>query len=276
MQFSPSEVSPASLASGPNVGFNVSHAPAIALWKAHAINCTPNEAVGVLTADGNFHPIENISPEPNRHFTYRAEDYLAIEAQSEIIAMLHSHTDDPPDDKGRSPTVYMDPSKLDMENQIRMGLPWGISIARADSCSDPIWWGDTLPIRPLLGRVFMHGIQDCYTLVRDWHRLQGVVLPEVPRDDFWWTHDGVDLYAEAFEKNGFEVVTNRDLQPGDGFLAAIRSPKLNHAGIYIGKGQILHHLANQLSMRSSAGLWRGKMAMILRHKDLPETLKEIV
>lgn len=273
MQSSPSAASPASLASGLDVGFNVSHAPAIARWKAHAINCAPHEAVGVLTADGRFAPLTNVSPEPWRHFTYKAEDYLAA---GEVIAMVHSHTPDAPDAKGRVNPAYHDPSKLDMENQIRMAMPWGISVCANGSCSDPVWWGDSLPIRPFLGRNFMHGIMDCYSLVRDWHRWQGVLLPEVPRDDYWWTQDGVDLYASMFEQNGFEKVAGRDLQPGDGFLMKIRADRLNHAGIYLGNGVILHHLANQLSLRSSAALWRGKMDVVLRHKDLPATLKDIV
>jgi cell wall-associated NlpC family hydrolase len=261
---------PVSLVSKLEVGFNTSHATAIAEWKQYAINCMPNEAVGFLTEAG-FVPATNSSADPKNHFKVSGEEFLMA---GEVIGILHSHTagyTDPVTGLTSSPQAF--PSKLDMENQIASDVPWGLSVVSSESASEPIWWGDTLPIRPLVGRPFIHGVTDCYSLGRDWHRLQGIEFPDFPRDHAWWEPeypDAPDMYLEGFESAGFVQVHRTDPIPGDCFVCSIRSKKRNHAGVYIGNGMILHHLSGHLSTRSPASRYRTVLDFWIRHKDLPE------
>ncbi len=99
-----------------------------------------------------------------------------------------------------------------------------------------------------MSRGFVHGITDCYSLIRDWYILnKDVQLPNTPRNWKWWLGDE-DFYEDGFAKNGFKIVPTEEImrngpQIGDGFLIKLRSKKINHAGIYVGDGKGLHHVA---------------------------------
>jgi proteasome lid subunit RPN8/RPN11 len=278
MQSIPSVVSPASLACAHDVGLNTSHPRALKAWREYAIQHVPNEACGFFLRGDHFYPIENRSETPDRHFIFDSFEYADISDQVEGI--VHSHTPGPDLDHRGEPMLADDtPTKLDMESQIASDVPWGISCADATHVSDPLWWGDSLPIRPLLGRVFKHGINDCYSLVRDWHRLQGVHFEDVPRDMGWWKNvsdAGVaefDLYTDLFESRGFERVQRVAPKTGDCFIARLHSPVVrNHAGVFIDDERFIHHAGGQLSLRQFGHVWQPKLDFIVRHKDLPETL----
>lgn len=241
---------------------------AIDAWRVHAIERFPEEACGFVLADGSFLPAKNVSDNPKSHFAIDAQEAVAA---GDIVAYIHSHTMEEKDELGRVIPVSAEPSKLDMENQIITDRPWGISVCDGENVTTPVWWGDQLPIQPLIGRQFLHGISDCYTLVRDWHRLKGIVYPEHPRDDYWWSTEGLDLYIDNFEAAGFERVYRRHPMPGDVFLCSLRSKVMNHAGVYVGNGLILHHVPNRLSMETPAQIYQQKMTYLIRHKNLPET-----
>jgi len=144
-----------------------------------------------------------------------------------------------------------------------------------ENTTDPQCWGDQLPKAPLLGRPFVHGIWDCYSLVRDWHASEhGIIIPEYPRAHLWWRpedgYEGGNMYEEGFVEAGFKRVIRSSPLPGDCFICRLKSPVLNHAGVYLGNDTILHHPGGSLSLRSPASRWSSKMDFLVRHKDLPE------
>lgn len=186
------------------------------------------------------------------------------------MAVLHSHPGGP-----------LFPSEADMRGQIASEVPWGIIPLDEDRIGDPIMWGDSLPIADVIGREFMHGVRDCYSLIRDCFRLgrdrlaaQGVAdwpyepieLEEIPRDDAWWDGDQ-DLYGDNFARVGFRSVPLHEAMPGDVFLMSIRSPKANHGGLILPNNLILHHLPARLSRREPAGIWLRNATLILRWSD---------
>jgi cell wall-associated NlpC family hydrolase len=120
---------------------------------------------------------------------------------------------------------------------------------------------------PLIGREFVHGIQDCFTLIADWYeRERGIILPNFHRDDNWWLN-GENLYLDNYEKAGFRAVdVGSNPEPGDVFLMQVRSRVPNHAGIYIGNGMFIHHLYRQLSRRDVyGGPWAEKTRLVVRY-----------
>lgn len=121
---------------------------------------------------------------------------------------------------------------------------------------------------PLVGRQFCHGITDCYSLVRDWHKREhGIELPDFERRDGWW-HNGQDLYMEQFRQAGFEPAKGEP-RSGDCFLMQVRAPVANHAAIYLGDGLILQHLHGRLSSRDVySGYFQEVARVRIRHKDL--------
>lgn len=265
MLYIPSEASPASLALASEVGLNLYYPLTIRQWKAYAIEQFPKEAVALILKDGSLVPVENLHEDPNDHFEF---DLAVLAYYGDSVAgLVHSHTPGWKGDPSVKPSA--EPSEADMASQIATAIPWGISTCSADSVSDPIWWGDSLSIRPLLGRQFVHGIMDCYSLVRDFHRLNGITFEDVPRDSDWWTQDK-DLYMELFESRGFERVQRVAPKAGDCFICSLRSDKRNHAGVFISDDLFIHHPGDSLSVRSQANRWRQKLDFLVRHKDLPE------
>lgn len=248
--------------------------------KAHARAEYPRESCG-LVVDGSYMPCENMARPIVEHqegnndcqcqlCSFRIDPALSAKYQGRIDAVLHSHPNGP-----------LFPSRADVEAQMQSGLVWGIICLDEERISEPMLWGDALPVQPLLGRQFNHFMSDCYTLIRDTYRLgraelakQGIsdwpydpiLLPECPRDDAWWEGD-FDLYTDNFPRAGFRQISSKEVRPGDVFLASIRSSKLNHGGLYLGNNLIMHHLPNRLSRREPVGVWGRYVSVWLRHDN---------
>lgn len=222
--------------------------------RKHAIQEYPRESCG-LVIDGAYLPCENVAPDPLTHFAIADSVYLQALQTGKIEAIFHSHPDGP-----------AFPNELDMTSQLATAVPWGIIVTDGERASDPIMWGETLAVPDLIGRKFIHGVADCYTLIRDYYLLErNVTLPEFPRSDAWW-NEGGDLYRSGFQKAGFREIQQSEIQPGDVFLMSIRSKVPNHGGIFYGNNLILHHLPERLSRREPIGIWLRAIDMWLRYE----------
>lgn len=229
-----------------------------------ALRSYPDEAVWVVTESG-CRQVPNTHPDPRNHFRIASDDLRDAYLEG-LLAVVHSHPDQP--DR---------PSEADMRGQLETAVPWGIISTDGTNCLPIVWWGEGVPIPPLRGRGFRHGITDCYALIRDYYRLEkGILLPEFPRSWDWW-HHGQDLYSEGFPKAGFrrfdpDVESPRE---GDMWFSQIRSEVPNHGGIYLGDETILHHSTarravdpTRLSRREPIHRWLPHITHWLRHEDL--------
>lgn len=226
----------------------------------HALRDFPNEACGALTPQG-YVPLPNRHPEPTKHFDCAA-DVAELQIAGTLRAVVHSHV-------ARNPG----PSANDMIQQMAMDIPWGIVLTDGESARPPFFWGDMLEPPPLLGRKFRHGPSgsdgrgDCYALIRDWYRMTlAINLVEGPRDDNWW-EAGQNLYLENLERAGFVTSPDgaRNPQPGDVILIHEFGPVPAHAGVYVGQGLFMHHLANRLSRREPTGPYLQAFERWIRH-----------
>lgn len=235
--------------------------------RKHAVMEFPYESCG-LVIGGKYYPCKNVAKEKKNSFSISKEEYMSKVAQfGDVELVVHSH-----------PGGKDYPSRSDMVSQASTNTPFVIISTNGDVASLACQWGDTLPITDLIGRPFMHGVSDCYSLIRDIYRmgkdecakqsilwpLESIILPEVPRDDAWWEL-GKDLYADNFSKFGFEQVF--DPKPGDIFLIKLKSDKLNHGGVLLSDNQILHHLPTRPSRREPSGIWARGVDMWLRRKE---------
>ena len=229
--------------------------------KQEAIAAYPNEAVWLVTKKGIL-AVKNIAKEPSKTFRVAKAD-MTKAVRLGLDAIIHSHPDFP-----------HCPSASDMQSQINSGVPWGIISTDGQSATDIVWWGDQIEPPPLLERTFRHGITDCYSLIRDYYRLEvGIFLPEFPRGWQWWLQGG-DLYSEGFEKAGFRVIDVSEAQEGDVWLAQLRSDVFNHGGIYVGSGLMLHHPSSnkpvdstQIARREPIERWLPHINLWLRHES---------
>lgn len=242
---------------------------AVDAHRAHAAEDWPNEACGLVNAEGNYVRCVNRAANPLEDFEMSEKDYLAAGPKGPL-AVLHSHTSIP-EENGAVRAPLACPTEPDMVSQMETAIPWGITLCSEDSCSDPFWFGDQVPRAPLLGRPFRSGVWDCWSLIRDWYAVvANINLPDFPRSPNWWESGG-DMYMR-FEEANFARVERGAVGalPGDVFLCSVNAPVRNHGGVYIGDGLLAHHLQGLLSGRAPAAQWRAKMDFLVRHKDLPD------
>jgi cell wall-associated NlpC family hydrolase len=105
-------------------------------------------------------------------------------------------------------------------------------------------------------------------MCQDWYgREFGLQLSDYQRRDKFWERDE-NLYLDNFHREGFHKVAFAELQYGDALLMELGSSLPNHAAIYIGNQQILHHVQGRLSSRDVLGGYYIKStAMALRHES---------
>lgn len=225
--------------------------------KLHAKKCYPGESCGIVV-DNEYIPCENVSPDPKLDFIINPKDQLIIKiSQKEIQAVIHSHTN------GKN-----FPSKLDMERQMSMEVPWGIiTLHDSETVEELFWFGDQTPIQPFVGRVFRHGVADCYALVRDWFWIEKKIrIPNYARTDQWWLNDE-DMLTQLFEEAGFYEI-QRPTRIGDAMMGQIMGKVPNHCAVYLGNGLVLHHLSKRLSNREPVDRWMKFIVKTVRHKDM--------
>lgn len=231
-------------------------------WRAdaerHAIECLPAESCGLVVraADGAvlYWPCRNIAPAGE--FQCHWDDLARAEDLGfEILGVVHSHPGQRVPRPGAGDVACCDAGDL----------PWHVVGVDGDAAPRWVDFEPAWRIAPLEGRVFVHGATDCYSIIRDWYRLEhGVVLPDYPRADGWWDA-GDDLYRQQFEDAGFREVAGPP-EPGDVLLMQIRAPVPNHGALYLGGDMIAHHLAGRLSLTEAwDGALRACTRIILRH-----------
>lgn len=191
----------------------------------------PQECAGVITG-GTYQPLINRAADPHKAFLLNPRDWAGKKTE----AIVHSHPGGP-----------SCPSHEDMLQQMLTAIPWVIATTPTASqpCEEDVFVFGTPPQLDLTAG-YRHGVHDCYSLIRGFFaEAMDIVLADIPRGWDWW-HDGEDHYRRHYQAMGFRPL-NRDetLRRGDVFLARIRAPVTNHAGIWLGDGLILHHLAGR-------------------------------
>lgn len=224
---------------------------------AHAAADYPREACGLLVRVGQvirYVACKNLADDDD-FFVLDPKDYLACEKLGEIVAVVHSHPNGP-----------AAPSDADKAACEATRLPWYILSLPTKE------WAYLTPSgyqAPLYGRMWVHGVLDCYTFIRDWYRLeQGIELPDFDRNYLWW-EKGEDIYVQNFAKAGFSVVEGSP-RHGDVILMSVLSKITNHGAILLEGDLLAHHLYNRLSNRSETwgGFYRNSTTHILRHDKM--------
>ena len=218
-------------------------------WKDAALKHTkeqdPKESVGVLIVikgKEQYYPCNNLSTYSQQCFILDPEDYVKADALGEITAIVHSHPVTPPS-----------PSQADKVSCEQSGLKWHIVNPKTET------WGYCEPTGykpPLIGRQWVWGVTDCWSLVRDYYKEQHNIQlldyqrPTTPQDFL-----DNPLFEQYAERTGFrELNKDEKLQKGDVLLMSILHPTLNHVAIFLGD-EILHHLADRLSTREPYNEW---------------------
>jgi len=221
--------------------------------REHAQASYPAEACGLIVQVGHgqrYVPCRNSHPEPTEHFEIAPQDYADAEDAGQVLAVVHSH----PDATSR-------PSKLDRAQCDAMGLPWYILSWPENDLRrvEPDVWP-----RPLIGRHYIYGMQDCYSIVQDWYQQErGIHLGRPETADGWWKR-GENMILEHYESLGFRRCD--DLHAGAVIIMQVSSDIVNHCALYTGDGTMIHHMPGRLSESSPyGGYWQERTHAILEY-----------
>ena len=235
----------------------MSHIPADT-WKAikPLFRTLEREVAVVVWKDGSFDELANLHPEPVCNVRFTPEDKERLQDNGNVLAVLHSH-----------PSGIAEPSDADSAGQLAMGVPWGVVAIKSTNgiitrINEPECWGDGVAIPPLLGRTYLWNVRDCFSLVRDYYRLQGHTVPQALRSRAPGLYPPADPRARPFTTwaplCGFRAINSRDRQPGDTVTMRMRNwsdpervnwPRTepNHCAIYLGNAKYLHQLRDTVS-----------------------------
>jgi proteasome lid subunit RPN8/RPN11 len=224
--------------------------------KAHANSSPSREICGVIVSHrrrNQYVPCNNIA-ENNSHFVIDPIDYAAAEDAGTVIAIVHSHVN-----------VNPAPSQADLIGIERTQLPWLIVNTPVNNYTytEPSGY-----LAPYVGREFVHGITDCYSIWRDYYKRElGIEMIDYERSVEWWLK-GRDLYEDNYRAAGFLEVDIKDLKKHDIILMKVASPVQNHAAVYLGDNIILQHVMGKISSKDVyGGWWRKITTKILRHES---------
>lgn len=239
----------------------------------------PQEGCGVIVRNPpsinggsiEFLPMYNSAVDPLNHFSIDAKDIAQLYiANCAILAIVHNH-----------PKGSADPSPHDIASMNLHQRPFLIV-----GMDNDYQWHEPRRV-PLVGRPYVHGMQDCYSIVRDYYaRELGIMLPDIERKDRWWEDaNAASLYVDNFEAFGFVRVDKKDMRKHDLLLCRWgQTQHVNHALIYladdanllseqtspcIGTRLCLHHPYNGLAGRMILGEARLQSCEhVIRHRTL--------
>jgi proteasome lid subunit RPN8/RPN11 len=220
-------------------------------FQDYALDNYPNESCAIFI-NNKLEFLENINEAPGDHFEFSLDDNKKV---LKALGLIHSH-----------PNGLLLPSESDMRSQMSLNIPFGLVTVGVDSVSRSIWWSDDLLSFNLEGRPFVHGIFDCYSLIRAYYKQsRSVVLKDYARNVDWW-EGKENLYVENFQNCGFKQISNGDtLQEGDVILMAVNTNMPAHAAIYLGNDLILHHLSGRISRKDRYHTWKKFITSIVRY-----------
>lgn len=217
----------------------------------HVKTVYPEEGCGFILSD-RFLPLENIAEDKVKNFEVDRKEF--IKYSGDIKCIVHSHAD------------YPHASKQDMLGQIRSNIPWGLICLKNGATEHVVFWGDQLEPQDLIGRPFVHGIYDCYAIVRDYYRMKGNDIPIFPRENLWWEKDP-SMLENGCHQAGFDFIDKSELKEGDVIFMKVMAKVVNHSAIYLGNNLIVHHLYNKLSRREPLTSWHQYVSGYLRYNN---------
>ena len=118
--------------------------------------------------------------------------------------------------------------------------------------------------RSLIGRQWEYGKADCFTLVRDYFKQQGIELPDFPRPDDLETCQSI--FLEQAEAIGFKQVAFNSRESGDVLIMRLGTATPMHAAILLPDLRILHQKQDSLSAIEPFGRYYvSRVAAVFRY-----------
>jgi cell wall-associated NlpC family hydrolase len=235
--------------------------------RSHAKGVYPLECCGLIIKKGEKQEViscRNVAEKPRHSFVLPPADYAYAEDQGEILAVYHSHCEG-------SPEPTMADKAMAEANELPVIT---VSMCKqADGSFNDTWtvYKPTGWKPDLIGRPFVYGVLDCFTLIRDYYSEKlNIRLPDIAYAPDW-SRRGQNLYTDHLPANGF-VLVPAPLQEHDLILMRLSAQVPDHCAIYTGDGLMLHHPPEHLSglhpYICAQGYYAKNTVGFYRHKSL--------
>ena len=99
--------------------------------------------------------------------------------------------------------------------------------------------------KSLVGRQWLYGKFDCYTIVRDYYKLLGIIMPDYERPKDLITSDSI--FLDQAKKCNFKQIDFEDRSKDDVLIMKLGTKNPMHAAIFLGDNTILHQKYESLS-----------------------------
>jgi cell wall-associated NlpC family hydrolase len=234
--------------------------------KKACTDALPNEGCGFVVLVHNHYftrivPARNSHEDPQRFFRIGPEEFVRASERGKILAIYHSHPRKAATEPGK-PLLDHDRAACEVIN-----IPYLVYSVLNDDFAyyEPSGW-----MPDLIGRKYIPGIFDCYTLVRDYYREKlKLSMGMYDYDEYWYMDPKQRLIEDNFEKEGF--IPHHPVAPRlhDGLLFSFGTPQVTHCAVYVGDSYILHHRHGGLSCREYlSGRFREHLVVLMRHQSL--------
>ena len=211
----------------------------------HSKECYPEEACGLIyifKGKTKYKPCKNISISPKETFIIDPTEYAEVFDKAEIVGVFHSH-----------PIQQPYPTPADKAICEKYKYKWYIYSVDFNK------WHSFEPSgykAPLVGREYVFGIHDCWSLIRDYFETINIKLRDWDRPINPQDFCDNPYFENCFEKTGFrELKPEESLKENDCLLLSLNSTGLNHVGVLLKNQMILHHIEGRLSSKDFYGEW---------------------
>lgn len=229
--------------------------PIIEQMMDHARERISEEVCGLIVSNGIKCVVlrgENTARNKRMHFDLDPEVFMRVPDDWEVVGSYHSH-----------PLGIVTPSEADMVTCEASRMPMHIVSAGNNAYYElrPTGYKS-----PYLKRPYVFGVQDCWTLVKDWYEGElGIELPGFMEERKPYD-SGELVYARNIEAAGFVDIGDMPFQHGDVVLIQVGPKGPNHGAIWLESGRILHHIVDRVSKEDHwVGYWAQHMSHHLRH-----------
>lgn len=218
-------------------------------------NENPNEEIcGFIyyTLKGVFiYPCVNVADDKSKHFIIAPEQFVECQKLGKICGIYHSHLE------------FDEFSNEDIETSEEFLIPFYLYNVKTG------FWGEYMPMDykvPLIGRPFIWGLFDCYSLVKDFYRQElKIKLPDFESDGSFMTGKN-NRINDNYPSMGFYKNHDRlNFKKHDVIVFLPRFVGGGHLGIYMGGNNFLHHPLSGLSVTEPIGPWFRKINFGIRY-----------
>ena len=162
----------------------------------------PREGCGVIAivqGKSKWFPCKNVA-ENDDDFIIDSKDYIKASYQGDIVAVVHSHPDASPE-----------PSETDVKQCNGLNLDYYI-ISIPEIQLEHL--KPNRVDRPLIGREYEFGVNDCFSLVQSYYQKFEIEMPRYAFEDNWYDK-GLDYFGDLWQNyEGWSEATDGSLNTG--------------------------------------------------------------